>query len=257
MYRKNLIVQMIYRIIMCCVSAVGVLFTFGFFYVGKEPSDMTWEFLKYYTNISNYFVFAVSVIVLNDNIKRVMAGEREGYNRKIRTFKFMTTVMILVTFLVYNTMLGNPFHLDYWRKIASHCLHIFAPLLFIIDYFLFEEKKSISVYAPLFSVIIPLVYVVYIFILGAAIKDFEYPYFFLDVNDIGYGGVMIWVVVLLAVFTGLGYLLWLYNRTEKVNGKLKADFNNIKWLKMPEPSAVAPATEIAATDETDGGKTAE
>ncbi len=253
MYKNNLIVQMIYRIIMCCVSALGVVLTFGFFYVGK-PGDMTWEFLKYYTNISNYFVFAVSVIVLADNVKRVMAGEKEGYNRKIRTFKFMTTVMILVTFLVYNTLLGNPFHLDYWRKIASHCLHIFAPLMFILDYFLFEEKKCISVYAPLFSVIIPLVYVAYVFILGAAIKDFEYPYFFLDVNKIGYGGVMIWVVALLAVFTGLGYLLWLYNRTEKVNGKLKVDLKNIKWLKMPEPSPAAPAAEISATDETDDGQ---
>ena len=257
MYRKNLIVQMIYRIIMCCVSALGVVLTFGFFYVGK-PADMTWEFLKYYTNISNYFVFGVSVVVLADNVKRVMAGEREGYNRKIRTFKFMTTVMILVTFLVYNTMLGNPFHLDYWRKISSHCLHIIAPLMFILDYFLFEEKKCISIYAPLFSVIIPLVYVAYVFILGAAIKDFEYPYFFLDVNKIGYGGVMIWVVILLIVFTGLGYLLWLFNRGEKVNGKIKLDLKNIKWLKMPEtsqPPSMTPAAEIAATDDTDDGQT--
>ncbi|MDE7163609.1 MAG: Pr6Pr family membrane protein [Clostridia bacterium] len=257
MFAKNLIVQMIYRIVLCCVSALAVLLTFGLFYAGKGPNTLTWEFLKYYTNISNYFVFAVSVIVLNDNVKRVMAGEKEGYNRKVRTLKFMTTVMILVTFLVYATLLGKPFTADFWRNIGNLSYHVFAPLLFIIDYFLFEEKKSVSVFAPLLSLIIPLVYVCYVFILGAAVKNFEYPYFFLDVNDLGYGGVMVWVVILVAVFTVLGYLLWLYNRIMIENGKLKVDFKNIKWLKMPQPSAATPAAEIAATDQTDDGETAE
>ena len=196
---------MIYRIVTCCVSALAVLLTFGVFYVGQGADGLTWEFLKYYTNISNYFVFAVSVVVLTDTVKRVYAGERVGYNRKILNLKFMTTVMILVTFLVYATLLGEPFTADFWQNLGNLSYHVFAPLLFIIDYFLFEEKKSVSVFAPLLSLIIPLVYVCYVFILGAAIKDFEYPYFFLDVNDLGYGGVMVWVVILVLIFTVLGY----------------------------------------------------
>lgn len=44
---------------------------------------------------------------------------------------------------------------------------------------------------------------------------------------------MVWVVILVAVFTVLGYLLWLYNRIEIVDGKLKIDFKNLKWLKKP------------------------
>ena len=119
--------------------------------------------------------------------------------------------------------------------------------MFIADYFLFEEKKSVSVFAPLFSIIIPLVYVCYVFILGAAIEGFEYPYFFLDVNELGYGGVIVWVLILVAVFTVLGYLLWLYNRLTIKDGKLNADFKNIKWLRKPEsnetPNHTAPVTE--------------
>ncbi len=230
MFRKNLLTQLIYRMVMCCVSALAVLLTFGIFYVGEGPSGLTWEFLKYYTNISNYFVFAVSVVVLADTVKKVRAGETEGFCDKIRMLKFMTTVMILVTFLVYLILLGEP---DFWQNLGNITYHVFAPLLFIADYFLFEEKKSVSVFAPLFSIIIPLIYVCYTFILGAAIKDFEYPYYFLDVNDLGYGGVMVWVVILVAVFTVLGYLLWLYNRIEIVDGKLKIDFKNLKWLKKP------------------------
>lgn len=253
MFRKNLLTQMIYRIVLCCVSALAVVLTFGVFYAGQGPGDLTWEFLKYYTNMSNYFVFAVSVIVLADNVKRVRAGETEGFNRKVRTLKFMTTVMILVTFLVYIILLGKPFTADFWRNLGNISYHVFAPLLFIIDYFLFEEKKSVSVFAPLLSLVIPLVYVCYTFILGAAIKDFEYPYFFLDVNELGYGGVMVWVVILVAVFTVLGYLLWLYNRITIENGKLKVDFKNLKWLKMPEQTVQTTVAkgEFAATDETE------
>ena len=63
----------------------------------------------------------------------------------------------------------------------------------------------------------------------------------------GYGGVMIWVVILVAVFTVLGYLLWLYNRITIENGKLKVDFKNIKWLKMPQPKAQSDAIETQET----------
>ena len=237
MGRKNLLTQMIYRIVLCCVSAVAVLLSFRIFYVGKGAESLSWVFLKYYTNLSNYFVFAVSVIVLADNVKRVYAGEREGYNRKIRNFKFITTVMILVTFLVYSILLGEPFTADFWRNFGNLSYHVFAPVLFVLDYFLFEEKKSVSVFAPLLSLILPLVYVCYVFILGAAIPNFEYPYFFLDVNELGYDGVMVWVVILVAAFSALGYLLWLYNRIVKEDGKIRFDFKNLLWLRAPAQTA--------------------
>ncbi|MCD8373028.1 MAG: Pr6Pr family membrane protein [Clostridia bacterium] len=240
---NNLLTQMIYRIILCCVSGLAVLLTFNVFYVGQGPNDLTWEFLKFYTNISNYFVFVVSIIVLADNVKRVRAGEKYGYNKKIRTFKFMTTVMILVTFLVYAILLGDPVSVDFWRNIGNLSYHVFGPVLFILDYFLFEEHKCISVFAPLYSLIIPLIYVAYIFILGAAIDNFEYPYFFLDVSNLGYGGVMVWVLILLVVFTVLGYLMWLYNRIAKVDGKWKLDFTNVmlsKKVKVAEDSSENP-----------------
>ncbi len=217
----NLLTQTIYRVVLCCVSALAVLLTFGVFYAGKGAYEMGWEFLKYYTNISNYFVFVVSVIVLADTVKRVRAGETRGHNRVIRTLKFMTTVMILVTFLVYLILLGDPFSAAFWRDLGNLSYHVFAPVLFILDLFLFDEHGTLSVFAPLYSVIIPLVYVGYIFLLGACIPGFTYPYFFLDVNALGYGGVLVWVVILLAVFVALGYLMWLYTRIVRTDGRWK------------------------------------
>ena len=246
MPNNNLITQMIYRIITCCVSALAVLLTCRIFYAG-QPLPLTWDFLKFYTNLSNYVVFVVSVIVLADNVKRVYAGERKGYNKKIRTFKFMTTFAILLTFLVYLFFLGRVWTAQFWRDIANLCLHVFAPLLFIFDYLLFDEKKSVSVYAPLLSLIMPVVYLAVILIIGAIFKDFKYPYFFLNVHEIGYGGVALWVSGLLVVFTGLGYLLWLYNRRVKVDGKYKLDLKDINWLHRPDP----PSEHNEKNDESD------
>lgn len=225
---KNTLAQLIYRVILCVVSAFACLLSLGIFYIGVNGgNEFSWGFLKYYTNLSNYFVFVVSAIVLADTVKRVRGGETEGYSRKLQTFKFMTVVMILVTFLVVIFLLNSPLKADYWRNIGNMSYHCLAPLLFILDYILFDKKRSISVFAPLYSLIIPLVYVAYIFILGAAIEDFQYPYFFLDVGSLGYGGALLWVLGLLAVFVVLGYLLWLWNRFYKIDGKWKFDFRNI------------------------------
>ena len=225
---KNMLTQLIFRVVLCVVSAFAVLLSLGIFYIGiNGGNEFSWNFLKYYTNISNYFVFAVSVVVLADTVKRIRTGETEGYNRKIRTFKFMTVVMILVTFLVVIFLLDSPLSANYWRNIGNMSYHFAAPLLFILDYILFEKKRSVSVFAPLYSLIIPLVYVCYVFVLGAIIPNFEYPYFFLNVNDLGYGGVCLWVLGLLGVFTALGYILWLWNRFDKIDGKWKFDFHNI------------------------------
>lgn len=237
--KDNLLTQMIYRIVLCCVSALAVLLTFNVFYVGEGPNELTWEFLKYYTNLSNYFVFVVSVIVLADNVKRVRAGEMRGHNNVIRLFKFMTTIMIMVTFLVYCILLGNPFSVDFWQNLGNLTYHVIAPVLFILDFFLFDEHRSLNVFAPLWSVVIPLVYVAYVFILGASIPGFEYPYFFLDVNELGYGGVLIWVLILLVVFIAIGYLMWLYDKLVKKDGKWRLDFSSIpkKDKKAPQENS--------------------
>ncbi len=222
---KNLITQLIYRVILCLVSAFACLLSLGIFYIGEDKAiNFSFNFLKYYTNISNYFVLIVSLIVLIDTIKRVRNGEKEGYNRKLRTFKFMTVIMILVTFLVVIFLLNSPLKVSYWLNVGNMSYHFLAPLLFILDYIFFDEKRTISVFAPLYSLIIPLIYVIYIFILGKVIPNFEYPYFFLNVNKIGYIGVLGWVGILLLIFIVLGYLLWFYNRVYKIDGKWKLDF---------------------------------
>jgi hypothetical protein len=97
--------------------------------------------------------------------------------------------------------------------------------MFIVDWFIFEEHNTVGVLDPIKAFIMPLIYVVYILIYGAIYsavtgEEFSYPYFFLNVNKLGYGGVCLWVLVLLLVFGVIGYLMFLYDKIVKgENGK--------------------------------------
>lgn len=229
---NNLITQMIYRIIFCVLSALACFLSLGFFQQLHGTANFTFSFgfWRYYTNISNYVCFIVGVIVTHDTIKRVRNGETKGFNQKLKTLKFCSTVMIMVTFLVYTALLGDVTSWYFWNSIGNMLYHVACPILFIIDWALFDEHKSLSLLDPLKVLIMPLIYVAYILIYGALYapikgQPFPYPYFFLDVNTLGYGGVIIWVIILCAFFLVLSYLMYVYDKLVKVDGKWRLDFS--------------------------------
>lgn len=232
----NLITQAIYRIIFCCVSGLAVILSFGFFTEtgGTAHFTISNSFWQYYTNLSNYFCFGVGVAVCASTIKRVRQGEKRGYNTCIPTLKFCGVVMIMVTFFVYMILLGDVTSPYYWNSIGNLSYHVAAPILFIVDFIVFDEHKKLSILDPLKTVILPLVYVVYILIYGAICRaagaEFQYPYFFLNA-DMGYGYVIGWVAILLAIFAVTGYLFFVYDKLVKVNGKWKLDFSGTGLLK--------------------------
>lgn len=238
LYRRSicddLITQAVYRIVFCVISALGCVLSFGFFeqVFGSDELTVSNDFWQYYTNLSNYYCFGIGIAVCASTIKKLRAGERKGCNTCVPTLKFCGVVMIMVTFFVYIILLGDVTKPNFWNSLGNLCYHVAAPLLFIIDFFIFDEHKKIKILDPLKTFVMPLLYVVYILIYGAvarAVKaDFEYPYFFLNVDELGYGGVCGWVAALLAVFAVLGYLLFLYDKLIKADGKWKLDFKDLK-----------------------------
>lgn len=226
----DLLTQAIYRIVFCCISGLGVILTFGFFETKGAPSfrisDTFWQF---YTNLSNYYCFAIGVAVCASTIKKLRRGERKGNNTCVPTLKFCGVVMIMVTFFVYIILLGDVTSPNFWNSLGNLCYHVAAPILFIVDFAVFDEHKKIKILDPLKTLVMPLIYVVYILIYGAICRavgaDFDYPYFFLNVDKLGYGGVIGWVAILLVIFTAVGYLLFVYDKLVKKDGKWKLDFS--------------------------------
>ena len=163
-------------------------------------------FFVYYTNLSNLIAFGLMLYVTLLNYQS-LKGRNVDF--KFLMIRFMITIMILVTVIIYNTLLGNLFDPGYWR-VRNVIMHLVGPILVVLDYLLFTKKGTVSWYAIGYSLIIPYTYVIVTLWIGLFTKS--YPYFFLDVNEFGYLGVLRWVFILTLGFLVLSSGLVLYNK---------------------------------------------
>lgn len=229
---KNRITQLIYRVIYCVILSFGVLFSLGIF----TGSSFNTDFYAYYTNLSNYACLGVMIAVTANTVKQIKKNEIYGTTQYLENTKFMCSILILVTFLVYNILLAKDNSaVEYFTSLSNLTLHLVGPILFILDHILFDSRCSIKWYMPLVSFVPPLGYVAFVFIRAAIIGNnaniMKYPYFFLNPEEVGAGGVFMWIFILLAVFAVLGYGLWIVNHLIKENGKLKIYPKNDYSLK--------------------------
>lgn len=129
--------------------------------------------------------------------------------------KFIGVLAILLTFLVFNFLLAGQPDRDpqaNWR-VASICFHVILPVMYVIDWLLFYEHRKVRWFYPLASVLFPVLYVAFVYV-RAAILNFNpdapyiYPYFFLNIDTQGLGGVTKWVVILFSGFIALGFIFY-------------------------------------------------
>ncbi len=225
---KNRLIQLIYRSVFLTISMFGIIESFGLFY-NQTPSL---NCFIYYTSLSNFLCFGVMLTVCISTYKHIMNGNNIGNNTCITKLKFYSTIIILVTFIVYNFILADLMFEPGWNSLGNLTKHIICPLLFVLDFFLFDKHHSLKWYDPLLCPVLPLLYVIFILIRGAVLpSDYKgtiYPYFFLDVNKLGYGGVFLWVGILVVAFIAIAYLLFLY---DKIYIKDKKIYFSLKEIK--------------------------
>ena len=192
---------------------------------GHDAVTFNEDMIYYYTNLSNYLCFGVMVACLVDTARQLSAGTLRGYIRSplLKHLKYEATIIVAITFLAYGLFLGEPTTLRFWNDLPNVCYHVACPVLFILDTVLFDEHKRVGYLDAFLTLILPAVYVVVIEIMGA--QTGRYPYFFLNKNELGMGGLVVWISILLGFFLVLGYLLFLYDKLVKKDGKWKLDFS--------------------------------
>jgi hypothetical protein len=210
---KNRTAQLIFQTAFCVLGLVGCVASLGIF---DNINMIRWDFYVHFTNISNFFCIAVMLAELIQTAKK----KEDSFVTAVPVLKFVGMLGILLTFLVFNIMLAGAAGRDpqlNWR-IGSLAFHVVLPIMYIADWFLFYERKNCKWYYPLASVGFPLAYVIFIFI-QAVIMKFDtsvlipgtttpliYPYFFVNLDTQGVGGVLKWIVILLVAFIAVGYL---------------------------------------------------
>ena len=114
-------------------------------------------------------------------------------------------VYIAIVGLVYQLLLRHLWNPQGAQWVADVLLHSIIPVGYVVYWLLFAPRAGLGWKDAVTWLTYPGVYLVYILARGAV--SGLYPYPFVDVNVLGYGGVLARAAVLLRVFLGMGVLV--------------------------------------------------
>ena len=206
---KSRTAQLVFQSIFVALALVACVGSVGFY-----DMKFTSDFYIYFTNLSNYLCAGIMIAELIQTARK----QGDSYVTAAPRLRVISMLGLVLTFLVFNLLLANDPARDPALNYKVECIlcHIVLPILFVADWAIFYEHGKIDWKLPLQSALFPLIYLVYVF-LHAALRRFDssimnyagtdpviYPYFFLNPERVGIGGIILWVGALLAGFVELG-----------------------------------------------------
>lgn len=188
-------------------SLVGVSIWYVRRLTAVPPSEWfrdTVVMFSFYTNLTNLVVIFMAGALL--------AGKGRLYSWfKSPAVQSAWCLYIAFVGLGFWFILGGPQNVSAWYLwIPELTAHTLSPILGVVFWVRCVEKGEVNGRHPFIWLIYPLAYLIYWLIRGPMVG--YYPYFFIDVNLLGYGGVAIWSGALLVVFLVLGSLMWRIDR---------------------------------------------
>ena len=209
---KNRTAQLIFQTFYVALGLIGIVASLGVF---DDVQNLRWDFYVHFTNLSNFLCIGVMLAALIQTARK----KENSYVTTAPLLKFIGMLGILLTFLVFNILLAGEAGRDpqaNWR-IGSLCFHVVLPIMYILDWFLFYERKKTKWYYPIVSIIFPIAYVVFLHIQAIILKfdssilipttttPLIYPYFFVNLDKQGVFGVLMWVGILSVAFVIVGF----------------------------------------------------
>ncbi|HEY5586736.1 MAG TPA: Pr6Pr family membrane protein [Ruminiclostridium sp.] len=212
----NRLLALIFRITFLFGCGLGLYLNSGL-----RNGELAPYMLIFYTIQSNALCFIFFSILIVKNILDLKAKGIKGSTMFFTHFKGAVTMSIAVTLLIYHFILVpkflslNPnYNIFSWQNML---VHYFVPIIVILDWIVFDEKLSFYWFDPILWLTIPITYLIFVFLranLGEviAIVKSQYPYFFLDVNMLGWEPVLKNVSILMIGFLFLGYSIYIIDR---------------------------------------------
>ena len=203
-------------IIKAALVVVGIL---GIIFTAQSSAFMGGGSVFFFFTVqSNIYIIAMALIFLINEIV-LLITKKSFINQTLLFIKYVATVAITVTFLVFFTMLAPLMGVDYLLSFNNFSLHAIVPILAIIDFIIFDTDINLTYPNSLLATISPISYVIFVYV-GAIFKlqygeNLYYPYFFLDFKTNGFlfekgFGIIPWILILLAGICGLGFLYCLF-----------------------------------------------
>ena len=196
------------------LATFGVL---GQYYLALEraPQDelsylgATARYFSFMTVWTNVLVILTFLAAAFSNVPKPLQFFRS------KSVQAATAAFILMVGIAYHVLLSSRFQqtgLNWWTNLL---LHYIDPLLYCVWWAFFAEKEPLGFRTALQWMMFPIVYFIYSLIRGFIIG--WYPYFFVDVNTLGYPQVLLTSAVLLAIYLVFGILVvWISRMTSAV-----------------------------------------
>ena len=219
---KSRTAQLIFQSVYCAFGVLGSVACLGLF---DDYKNMSWTFYVYFTNLSNFLCLGIMFAELVQTARK----KENSFVTTLPALKFIAMLGILLTFFVFNIMLAGGRDIQMNLQVKSILFHVVLPIMYVADWVMFYEHRKTKWYYPLLSTAFPIVYLLFVYA-RAAILGFDsenyflYPYFFLDLDKQGIGGVAMWFGILFVAFVVVGYILfvidWLIGKRKvpKSNG---------------------------------------
>lgn len=118
---------------------------------------------------------------------------RDG--KLFRVFRIDSILMITVTGVVYNLLLGPNYPPQGLNQISSPIQHTITPLLTVLIFVIAGPRGWFTLKNVAAALVVPIIYVFYTLFRGAIID--KYPYDFFDVVSFGYAYVLTFVMGIL------------------------------------------------------------
>lgn len=201
---------LIYRIIFGGLSwftYIAGIIIYGLYY---GPFYEWFNSFRAFTIQSNFLVMIWYTLAI------VWYNKPESLERITGLLKGAFTVYISITFIFFAILLAPFYHPTGWAAFSNLVFHYIAPIAFIVDWVLTENKSRYKWKYLLYWVgIYPICYLAFVFIYGSFTSD--YIYYFFDVNALGIFGVTIFVSIIITTGIGLGCVYIAINRARTKN----------------------------------------
>lgn len=145
--------------------------------------------------------FSFFTILTNTGVAVYLSVQASRRRWQVPGLLTALTVYITIVGAVYQFLLRHIWSPTGLQMVVDELLHSVNPLLTIMYWYLYENKKPIRYRQVAGWLIYPLLYLVYILVRGTI--SGWYPYPFVDVGKLGLGQVLFHAVMLLLVFVAV------------------------------------------------------
>jgi hypothetical protein len=186
--------QKTFIVVGTCLAWFSLIAQFYLIIQNRQASipETVFRYFGYFTILTNIMVALCFSALL---------FKRNSFFRK-PTVQTAVTAYIFLVALVYNTVLRGVVKPEGFSKVVDELLHVVMPILFILYWFIYTDKKSLQ-WKHIFPwLIYPFVYIIYTLLRGSFVHFYPYP--FLNVDQLGYPSVLInciWVSFAFLLFS--------------------------------------------------------